>query len=89
MQNPVEGFKVQKLKAADGGFVWNLAKAPIQIQTTGRRIPDWVIAQDVAPQPVTARDGLYMGAVSDSLETITLVPIGCTKVRIVAFPVVK
>jgi len=48
----------------------------------------WLL-DGVAHQPVTDRTGLYNGEVSDEVEKITLVPHGCTKVRIVAFPVVR
>lgn len=40
-------------------------------------------------EPVTDRTGVYKGRVEDEVKKITLVPYGFTKVRIVAFPVVK
>ena len=55
----------------------------------GRQIPNWKLTDGVANQPVTDRDGLYMGEVSDTVAHFTLIPYGFTKVRIVAFPVVK
>jgi hypothetical protein len=70
-------------------FVWNLASAPIEITATARKIPSWKVVDGVARQPVTDRTGLYKGEVGDKVETIRLIPYGCTKVRIVAFPVVK
>jgi Beta-L-arabinofuranosidase, GH127 catalytic domain/Beta-L-arabinofuranosidase, GH127 middle domain len=70
-------------------FVWNLAHAPTELKVLAKKIPDWKIVNDVAPQPVTARDGLYMGKTEERIEVITLVPYGCTKLRIVAFPVVR
>jgi hypothetical protein len=80
---------VNIVKQAGSDFVWNLAHAPVEITVGAKKIPDWKIVNDVAPQPVTARDGLYMGKVDSVSEKITLVPYGCTKVRIVAFPVVR
>jgi hypothetical protein len=76
-------------KIAGDDFVWNLENAPIEIIIKGKQIPDWKIVNGVAPQPVTARDGLYMGTVEHEVHELTLVPYGCTKVRVVAFPVVK
>jgi DUF1680 family protein len=71
------------------GFVWNATNAPIVITTKGRKIPGWKATDGVAHQPVSARDGIYKGQVSDKEETITLIPYGCSKLRIVAFPVIR
>jgi DUF1680 family protein len=77
------------VKPLTGKFAWDEQHAPIEITATGRQIPGWVLNGGVADQPVTDRDGEYRGAVSDTVHTITLIPYGFTKVRIVAFPVVK
>ncbi|MBO0949778.1 beta-L-arabinofuranosidase domain-containing protein [Fibrella forsythiae] len=71
------------------GFVWNAGNAPVVITTRGRKIPGWKATNGVAHQPVSARDGFYKGEVSDKEETLTLIPYGCSKLRIVAFPVVR
>lgn len=89
INNPAANAKVNIVKPAGNDFVWNLAHAPVEITVGAKKIPDWKIVNDVAPMPVTARDGLYMGNVDSVAEKIILVPYGCTKVRIVAFPVVK
>ncbi len=89
VKNPVETLKVKPVKPITNDFVWNLAHAPIEIIAPGKQIPGWIAVDGVASQPVTARDGVYMGKVSEKSEQLTLVPIGFTKVRIVAFPVVK
>ncbi|MFT3702891.1 MAG: glycoside hydrolase family 127 protein [Agriterribacter sp.] len=89
VQKPAEQSEVKLIQSVDGSFVWNLAHAPVEITVGAKKIPDWKIVNDVAPQPVTARDGLYMGKVDTLSEKITLIPYGCTKVRIVAFPVIK
>lgn len=87
IKNP-ESLKVTT-KSMSGIFVWNQAHAPITISASARRIPNWKVVDGVAHQPITNRTNVYQGEVSKDIETITLIPYGCTKVRIVAFPVVK
>jgi hypothetical protein len=82
--------KVNIVKPVDNDFIWNLDHAPIEITTIGKKIPAWKVNADgVASQPVSDRTGIYKGTVDTDAKTITLVPYGCTKVRIVAFPVVE
>jgi len=91
VSDPANHFEFRKVSGSarpSSGFVWNLSHVPGELITTGRRIPSWQLLNDVAPIPVTDRHGLFKGAVNDSTETITLIPYGFTKVRIVAFPVV-
>lgn len=88
IKDPVKYIEVKKTATVTSGFVWNAAHTPLELVTRGKRIPSWQILHDVAPLPQTDRNGLYKGAVSDSVETITLIPYGLTKIRIVAFPVV-
>lgn len=89
VQDPAKHLKVKTLRPVGDDFVWNLEHVPIAITATGKKIPEWKITDDVAQQPVTDRNGVYKGKVDNREEEITLVPYGCTKVRIVAFPVVK
>lgn len=76
------------LAASPNGFYWNAANAPVAITVSGRRIPAWQLDAGVAPQPVTPRDGVYKGAVEAASETLTFLPYGCTKLRVVALPVI-
>lgn len=89
VKEPVTNLEVKQVKPVPDQFVWNLANAPIEITASAKKIPAWKIVNDVAPQPVTDRTGIYRGEVADKVEKVTLIPYGCTKVRIVAFPVVK
>ncbi|NML41908.1 hypothetical protein HHL17_32285 [Chitinophaga sp. G-6-1-13] len=86
---PVQNFTVHQGKPVSNDFVWNLEHAPVSITTSAKRLPAWQLVDDVAPQPVTTREGTYKGQAAAEEETITLVPYGCTKVRVVAFPVVR
>ncbi len=89
IKQPSTAMQANTVKPVTESFSWNLANSPIEITALARKIPSWKIVNDVGPQPVTARDGLFMGDTNDTVEKITLVPYGCTKVRIVAFPVVR
>jgi len=88
ISDPLKNLQV-KVNPLTSKFVWNQQHAPVEITATGRQIPGWKLTDGVAYQPVTDRDGQYRGAVSDTVHNITLIPYGFTKVRIVAFPVVK
>ncbi len=88
-KSPATTAQVEFIKPVTDKFVWNQENAPVSIKVIGKKIPGWTLHNDVAPQPVTARDGLYLGKVEDEVHELTLIPYGCTTLRIVAFPVVK
>jgi hypothetical protein len=85
---PKQNLQVN-IKPFPQSFIWNLQNAPIEITASAKKIPDWTLVNGVAHQPVTDRTGVYKGTVDPEVKKITLVPYGFTKVRIVAFPVVK
>ena len=88
VQSPKEKVLV-RVKPLPQNFRWNLASAPIELTAFVKKIPGWKAVDGVAHQPVTDRNGLYKGVVEEGTKTLILVPYGFTKVRIVAFPVVK
>lgn len=65
---------------------WNLENAPISIRTKGVRLPHWQLYSGMAgPIPWSPQ-----GRQNDwAVENITLVPYGCTTLRISAFPTVR
>lgn len=65
---------------------WNLEHAPISLKTTAKRIPSWKLYNEMTgPIPYSITYGMETG----EEEEITLVPFGCTKLRISQFPVVN
>ncbi|RFM27904.1 hypothetical protein DXN05_14120 [Deminuibacter soli] len=88
VEKPGEEMRVESGAPVNAAFVWNLDHAPLQIKVPARTIPGWKAVNGVSEQPVNDRTGVYRGKVSNKTEDVTLVPYGCTKVRVVAFPVV-
>jgi DUF1680 family protein len=88
VKDPEANLKVST-RPMPAKFVWNQKVSPIEITATGKKIPEWKVANGVAHQPVTDRNGVYKGKVHPEVVTIQLIPYGFTKVRVVAFPVVK
>lgn len=70
-------------------YPWNLENAPIEIRAKAKEIPSWKLYNDMAG-PLTYSRMIY-GPGTNHLpeETITLIPYGCTTLRISEFPVIK
>jgi hypothetical protein len=68
-------------------YPWNLSNAPLQLTVKARRIPNWTLYNDMTgPMPYSV---IYNeGTPKEKDEEVTLVPYGCTKLRISEFPVV-
>lgn len=70
---------------------WSLGKAPIELQVPARKVSGWKTARikknrnasltPPLPDPATLKQRL-----SKRVETVTLVPYGCTHLRITIFP---
>jgi hypothetical protein len=79
-KNPQKSFKLRRLPV--GAMPFDNATAPVVLTGKGRRLPEWGLEQNSAsappPSPVTA---------VGPLETLELIPYGCTRLRITEFPV--
>ncbi|HKJ68444.1 MAG TPA: beta-L-arabinofuranosidase domain-containing protein, partial [bacterium] len=66
---------------------WNLENAPVTLRAKGKRIPEWQLYNHMAGPLPHSRPQLHLTDVEP--EEITLIPYGCTTLRITEFPVVR
>ncbi|HTI11457.1 MAG TPA: beta-L-arabinofuranosidase domain-containing protein [Puia sp.] len=84
IQHPDTSFQVVEKKYS-GAYPWNHANAPVEIHTRGKQIPEWKLYNGGAgPLPYSNIEYLKDQPPVD----ITLIPYGCTTLRISEFPVV-
>jgi hypothetical protein len=67
-------------------YPWNINNAPIEIKATAVRLPNWQLYNgDAGPLPYSPQS---MPS-KEKPVPVTLIPYGCTTLRISEFPVVK
>ncbi|MDQ4142014.1 MAG: glycoside hydrolase family 127 protein [Bacteroidota bacterium] len=67
-------------------YPWSVTNAPVEIKVKAKRIPSWQLYNDMAgPLPYSVTSNLET---EKEEEEITLIPYGCTTLRISQFPVI-
>ena len=78
--------KIDKDKV-DAAYPWNLENAPIEIHLPGKKIPSWQMYNgNTGPIPYSILLGLDL-ADGNPETNLTLIPYGCTTLRISEFPI--
>jgi hypothetical protein len=82
-RRPAKSFAVTKKAGPLASQPFDIAAAPIELTVKARRIPAWGLDNGLCatlpPSPVNSHE---------PVETVTLIPMGCARLRISAFPVV-
>jgi len=82
INHPETAFEVTEHQTS--GYPWNLENTPLSIKVKGKKIPSWQLYNNMAgPLP----NNFNPGQEKEPTE-ITLVPYGCSTLRITQFPVV-
>ena len=83
--NPDRGFRIIQYDQSD--YPWNLSNAPIELITMAKIIPEWKTYNAMAgPLP---HSGPQRHLKDVPLQEISLIPYGCTTLRITEFPLVE
>ncbi len=83
-ENPAASFKVVEVSDPAGKQPFSLANAPVEIAAKGRLIPQWKLEPN-------GMVGALQESPAESREPVvklTLVPMGCARLRLSAFPVI-
>ncbi len=86
LKNPEKEFEVVKRQLPKDSYPWNQENTPIEIRTKGVLLPFWTLYNGSAgPLPFSEQYQLQ----TEPAVALTLIPYGCTTLRITEFPVVQ
>ncbi len=81
-KNPSERSKCSSIKKNGLGLVWESGSAPVIIKAKAKEIPSWQLYNHMAG-PLPYGNMTYgLGTEDLPVETVTLIPYGCTTLRI-------
>jgi len=83
--NPEASLEIVRKKGPFAPQPFTPDAAPIEIRAKARRIPEWSLDRFGLVAPLQESPAYT----SEPLETVTLVPMGCARLRISAFPTVS
>jgi len=70
----------------DGSYPWNLSNAPISLKIKAKKLHEWQLVEGVPKFP---DQKILENASFSATDEITLIPYGCSTLRITEFPVLK
>ncbi|MDF2158484.1 beta-L-arabinofuranosidase domain-containing protein [Algoriphagus sp. CAU 1675] len=76
-------------KEWDGSYPWNLENAPIELQLTGVQLPEWKTVNSAPLLPDSWPQTISSTELAKREKPITLIPYGCTTLRITEFPLIE
>jgi DUF1680 family protein len=85
VKNVDSAFQFVRIKPVSNN-PWNLQDAPVAIKVKGKTIPEWKLYNETAG-PIPYSNIRYLR--DQPAEEVTLIPYGCTTLRISQFPVVE
>jgi len=84
LEDPDNHFELVEMPVGEA-YPWSIEAAPLALRTRGFRIPEWKLYNEMAgplPHNLQRKD-----LINSPEEEITLIPYGCTTLRISEFPV--